>query len=69
MLYTAVGGLKATFLTDYLHTLVALILIIHFTLTILTYEAVGGPQGLYDKVMATVGGRLNESVALVLILR
>ncbi|KAK9771409.1 putative Urea active transporter 1 [Seiridium cardinale] len=45
VLYTAVGGLKATFLTDYLHTFVALILIIYFTLTILTHEAVGG---LYD---------------------
>ncbi|KAK6084035.1 urea active transporter [Seiridium cupressi] len=53
VLYTAVGGLKATFLTDYFHTLVALILIIYFTLNILTHEAVGGLYGLYDKVMAT----------------
>ncbi|KAL7805032.1 hypothetical protein V8C44DRAFT_369074 [Trichoderma aethiopicum] len=49
----AVGGLKATFLTDYLHTAIALILIIYFTLTTLTHEAVGGLGGLYDKVMAT----------------
>jgi urea-proton symporter len=54
VLYTAVGGLKATFLTDYLHTLVALILIIYFTLTILTHEAVSGLYGLYDKVVATI---------------
>lgn len=47
------GGLKATFLTDYLHTTIALILIIYFTLSILTHEAVGGLGGLYDKVMAT----------------
>ncbi|XXG96772.1 hypothetical protein Hte_003063 [Hypoxylon texense] len=53
VLYTAVGGLKATFLTDYLHTTVALVLIIYFTLSILTHEAVGGLGGLYDKVMAT----------------
>lgn len=53
VLYTAVGGLKATFLTDYLHTTIALILIIYFTLSILTHEAVGGLSGLYDKVMAT----------------
>lgn len=53
VLYTAVGGLKATFLTDYLHTAIALILIIYFTLTTLTHEAVGGLGGLYDKVMAT----------------
>ncbi|KAI2613320.1 Sodium:solute symporter family-domain-containing protein [Hypoxylon sp. NC1633] len=53
VLYTAVGGLKATFLTDYIHTTVALILIMYFTLSILTHEAVGGLGGLYDKVMAT----------------
>ena len=53
MLYTAVGGLKATFLTDFLHTLVALILIIYFTLAILTHDAVGGLSGLYEKVVAT----------------
>lgn len=52
VLYTAVGGLKATFLTDYLHTTIALILIIYFTLTVLTHEAVGGLSGLYDKVAA-----------------
>ncbi|KAI1469465.1 Sodium:solute symporter family-domain-containing protein [Daldinia caldariorum] len=53
VLYTAVGGLKATFLTDYIHTTVALVLIMYFTLKILTHEAVGGLGGLYDKVMAT----------------
>ncbi|KAJ9293577.1 hypothetical protein DTO271G3_7656 [Paecilomyces variotii] len=53
VLYTAVGGLKATFLTDFLHTTVALILIIYFTLSVLTHPAVGGLGGLYDKVVAT----------------
>ncbi|KAK8103195.1 sodium/solute symporter [Apiospora sp. TS-2023a] len=53
VLYTAVGGLKATFLTDFLHTAVALVLIIYFTLTVLTHSAVGGLGGLYDKVVAT----------------
>ncbi|GES57704.1 sodium/solute symporter [Aspergillus terreus] len=52
VLYTAVGGLKATFITDYLHTAVALILIIYFTLTILTHDAIGGLYGLYDKITA-----------------
>jgi urea-proton symporter len=55
VLYTAVGGLKATFLTDFLHTTVALILIIYFTLSILTNESVGRLGGLYDNVMATAG--------------
>ncbi|EXJ82771.1 hypothetical protein A1O3_06586 [Capronia epimyces CBS 606.96] len=50
--YTAVGGLKATFLTDYVHTAVALILIIFFTLKVLTNEHIGGIGGLYDKVRA-----------------
>ncbi|KAA8645782.1 sodium:solute symporter family protein [Aspergillus tanneri] len=42
----------ATFLTDYLHTAIALILIIYFTMAILTHEAIGGLYGLYDKVTA-----------------
>lgn len=67
VLYTAVGGLKATFLTDYLHTLVALILIIYFTLSTLTHEAVGGLGGLYDKIIATasenqISGNYNGSL-------
>ncbi|KAJ5589770.1 hypothetical protein N7450_003742 [Penicillium hetheringtonii] len=41
VLYTAVGGLKATFLTDFLHTAIALILIIYFTIAVLTNDAVG----------------------------
>ncbi|KAJ5092362.1 Sodium/solute symporter [Penicillium alfredii] len=55
VLYTAVGGLKATFLTDFLHTAIALILIIYFTISVLTHSAVGGLGGLYDKVAATAG--------------
>lgn len=53
VLYTAVGGLKATFLTDFLHTAIALILIIYFTIAVLTNSAIGGLGGLYDKVTAT----------------
>ena len=52
VLYTAVGGLKATFLTDYLHTTIALILLIYFALAVLTHEQIGGPIGLYNKVKA-----------------
>lgn len=55
MLYTAVGGLKATFLTDFLHTTIALILIIYFTLSVLANEHIGGLHGLYDKLMAKAG--------------
>ncbi|KAL1845884.1 hypothetical protein Plec18170_009484 [Paecilomyces lecythidis] len=52
MLYTATGGLKATFLTDFFHTTIALVLLIFFTLSILTNEHIGGIGGLYDKVKA-----------------
>lgn len=44
--------MKATFLTDFLHTTIAIILIIYFTLSVLTHEAIGGLGGLYDKVLA-----------------
>lgn len=60
VLYTAVGGLKATFLTDFLHTAVALILILYFTLSVLTNQHVGGLGGLYDKVMATAAENTVE---------
>ncbi|KAF7898561.1 hypothetical protein EAF00_005007 [Botryotinia globosa] len=53
VIYTAVGGLKATFLTDFLHTTVALILLIYFSLAVLSNEHIGGISGLYEKVKAT----------------
>lgn len=53
VIYTAVGGLKATFITDYLHTAIALILLIYFSLSVLTNEHIGGISGLYHKVKAT----------------
>lgn len=53
VIYTAAGGLKATFLTDFLHTTVALILLIYFSLAVLTNEHIGGLSGLYNKVKAT----------------
>lgn len=52
VLYTAVGGLKATFLTDFFHTTIALVLIIYFTIGVLVHEQIGGLSGLYDKVLA-----------------
>ena len=55
VLYTAVGGLKATFLTDFLHTAIALILIIYLTISVLTHQHVGGFSGLYNQLLATAG--------------
>ncbi|KAK2015817.1 sodium symporter family protein [Colletotrichum eremochloae] len=47
--YTLVGGLKATFLTDWVHTFILLIIIIIFSLT--TYansDVLGSPSKVYD---------------------
>jgi Na+/proline symporter len=52
VIYTAVGGLKATFLTDFLHTTIALILLAYFSIAVLTNEHIGGISGLYQKVKA-----------------
>lgn len=52
VLYTAAGGLKATFLTDYVHTTVALVLLMYFCLGVITNEHIGGVYVLYDKVLA-----------------
>jgi urea-proton symporter len=52
VLYTAAGGLKATFLTDFLHTTVALVLLIYFAIAVITNEHIGGISGLYEKVIA-----------------
>ncbi|KAF2429081.1 SSS family solute:Na+ symporter [Tothia fuscella] len=52
VIYTAVGGLKATFLTDFLHTTIALILLAYFSIAVLTNEHIGGVHSLYEKVKA-----------------
>lgn len=65
MLYTAVGGLKATFLTDFFHTAIALVLIIYFTIGVLVHDQIGGLSGLYEKVLALdtkIGGNYAGSL-------
>lgn len=52
VLYTAVRGLKATSLTDFFHTAIALVLIIYFTIDVLAHDEIGRLSGLYDKVMS-----------------
>ena len=51
LLYTVVGGLKATFLTDFVHTTVLLIVLCYINTAVLTSEQVGGLNGLYDKIV------------------
>jgi len=49
IIYTVVGGIKATFLTDYVHTVAVLIIILFFAFTTFTTSSmVGSPSKLYD---------------------
>ena len=41
ILYTSVGGIKATFLTDYFHTFVILIIACYFTVKTFTIPEIG----------------------------
>ncbi|KKY26421.1 putative urea active [Diplodia seriata] len=47
-LYTFVGGIKATFLTDYLHTFTILIILCFFTVKAFTVEEIGSLSNLFD---------------------
>ncbi|KAI6750496.1 hypothetical protein HG530_014777 [Fusarium avenaceum] len=67
VLYTLVGGIKATFLTDYIHTFAILILSCWLTAKVITSESVGSIGGLYDLVVAaqeshTVEGNYEGSL-------
>lgn len=47
--YTFVGGLKATFITDYIHGAAVLIIVITFALTAYsTSDSLGSPSAVYD---------------------
>lgn len=52
VLYTFVGGIKATFLTDYIHTFAILIICCFFTVKAFTIPEIGSVGGLYDLVVA-----------------
>lgn len=47
-LYTFVGGIKATFLTDYLHTFIILIILCFFTAKAFTVDEIGSLSNLFD---------------------
>lgn len=56
MIYTLFGGIKATFLTDYVHSVIMLVIIIMFTFTVyVTSPYLGSPGVVYDllKKLAT----------------
>ncbi|KAJ4371526.1 hypothetical protein N0V83_004745 [Neocucurbitaria cava] len=51
-IYTFVGGIKATFLTDYIHTFTIVIILCYFSIKALTLEEVGSLSNLYELVKA-----------------
>ncbi|MCY4491802.1 MAG: sodium:solute symporter family protein [Thaumarchaeota archaeon] len=51
MIYTLVGGLKATFVADYMHTIIIFIVILTFVGTVYFVSPVtGGIEGMFDKL-------------------
>jgi SSS family transporter len=58
MIYTLVGGLKATFVADYMHTIIIFTVILIFVGTVYFVSPVtGGIEGMYDKL--TEAAQLN----------
>lgn len=58
MIYTLVGGLKATFVADYMHTIIIFIVILTFVATVYFVSPVtGGIEGMFDKLVEAA--RLN----------
>ena len=52
MIYTLVGGLKATFVADYMHTIVIFVVILTFvTAVYVNTDITGGIDGMYDKLV------------------
>jgi SSS family transporter len=53
MVYTLVGGLKATFVADYMHTVIIYIVILTFVAMVFFISPVtGGVEGMYEKLVA-----------------
>src|SRR5262245_39449008 len=49
MVYTFFGGIKATFLTDYVHTAVIYIIILSFVFTVYAHnDTIGSPGRMFD---------------------
>jgi urea-proton symporter len=50
VIYTYFGGLRATFLTDYIHTFIIMIILAWFCLKLITANGIGSIGALYDAV-------------------
>ena len=58
MIYTLVGGLKATFVADYMHTIIIFVVILTFVSAVyVNTDITGGVQGMYEKIVAA--GKLH----------
>ena len=52
MIYTLVGGLKATFVADYMHTIIIFIVILTFVAAVyINTDITGGVEGMYNKLV------------------
>jgi Na+/proline symporter len=51
-IYTYFGGLRATFLTDYVHTFIVMIILVWLTIKIIVAKEIGSIGALYDAVIA-----------------
>jgi SSS family transporter len=52
MIYTLVGGLKATFVADYMHTIIIFVTILTFVSAVyINTDITGGVEGMYDKLV------------------
>ncbi len=52
LIYTLVGGLKATFVADYMHTIIIFITILTFVSAVyINTDITGGIEGMYDKLV------------------
>lgn len=51
MIYTLVGGLKATFVADYMHTIIIFVVILTFVAAVyINTDITGGVEGMYEKL-------------------
>ncbi|RNJ77485.1 MAG: urea active transporter [Nitrosopumilus sp. H8] len=64
MIYTLVGGLKATFVADYMHTIIIFVVILTFVAAVyVNSDITGGVEGMYEKLVAAAELRPVEGNA------
>lgn len=64
MIYTLVGGLKATFVADYMHTIIIFVVILSFVAAVyINNDITGGVEGMYEKLVAAADLRPIEGNA------